>query len=254
MLQDDSGEISPVKLDTGLISSENAIIVLDEYNDICWTWIGREVNMPTRMHALRMSKSVQKSGYHIGTTTIGMATSKLVEMMEKNDSNSEVASDIAAFKEAMKIRWKFDDEVLAYDPTRTKGYEASAPSIRDTAPKLPTTEPEPTHLVATTIEEPVATPFVSIKPAVPARRPSGGAQYEKKAAFLLYSVVKHADLVYTEKIQRDGKSGMKIEAPAVVMLEVLNDSDNIVISPSNFGDSEAAAKIRAEYESWLDRI
>jgi len=207
--------------------------------------------MPTRMHALRMSKSVQKSGYHIGTTTIGMATSKLVEMMEKNDSNSEVASDIMAFKEAMNIRWKFDDDVLAYDPARTKGYEASAPSIRDTAPQIPTAKPEPAHLVATTVEEPVAP---QSEPAIAARIPSGGSQYEMKAAFLLYSVVKHADLVYTERIQRDGKSGLKIEAPAIVMLEVLNDSDNIVISPPNFGDSEAAIKIRAEYEAWLDKI
>jgi len=254
MLQDDSGEISPVKLDSGLINSENAIIVLDEYNDICWTWIGRGVNMPTRMHALRMSKSVQKSGYHIGTTTIGMATSKLVEMMEKNDSNSEVASDIMAFKEAMNIRWKFDDDVLAYDPARTKGYEASAPSIRDTAPQIPTAKPEPAHLVATTVEEPVPAPAPLPEPAFAARIPSGGSQYEMKAAFLLYSVVKHADLVYTERIQRDGKSGLKIEAPAIVMLEVLNDSDNIVISPPNFGDSEAAIKIRAEYEAWLDKI
>ncbi|MHA1576336.1 MAG: hypothetical protein ACTSU3_03140 [Candidatus Thorarchaeota archaeon] len=255
MLQDDSGELFQVKLDPSLVNSENAIIVLDEYNDICWVWIGRNVSMPTRMHALRMSKSVQKAGFKIGSTNIGMATSKLVELMEKNDSDLEVSAAITAFKEAINVKWSFDDEFLAYDPAKSKGYEAEALTIRDTAvwaSSASTTEPP--HIVATTVEE-SESPLITKSETTPVSKGiSGGSQYDKKAAFLVYSVVKHADLVYTEKIQRDGKSGLKIEAPAIVMLEVLNDSDNIVISPANFGDSETAVKIRTEYESWLERI
>ena len=82
MLRDDSGELTEVKLDPALVTSDNALIVLDEYNDTCWVWIGKNVNMPTRMHTLRMARSIQKSGHKVGVTTIGMATSRLVEMME----------------------------------------------------------------------------------------------------------------------------------------------------------------------------
>ena len=109
MLKDDSGELSHIKLDPGLVNSENAIIVLDEINDTCWVWIGRNVNMPTRMHALRMGKSVQKSGYKIGVTTIGMASARLVEMLKKDDSDHEVASNIAEFKATISGRWSFED-------------------------------------------------------------------------------------------------------------------------------------------------
>ncbi|RLI54063.1 MAG: hypothetical protein DRO87_10690, partial [Candidatus Thorarchaeota archaeon] len=79
MLKDDSGELEAVPLDPGLINSDNALIVLDEYNDTCWVWVGRKVNMPTRMHAIRMARSLQKSGHQVGVTTIGLATSKFVE-------------------------------------------------------------------------------------------------------------------------------------------------------------------------------
>ena len=85
MLRDDSGDVSPIQLDVGQVNSDNAIIVLDEYNDTCWVWIGRNVSMPTRMHALRMGRGIQKSGFKIGVTTIGLATSKIVEMMEKDE-------------------------------------------------------------------------------------------------------------------------------------------------------------------------
>ncbi|MHA1814303.1 MAG: hypothetical protein ACTSYX_12815, partial [Candidatus Thorarchaeota archaeon] len=74
MLRDDSGELTEVKLDRALVTSDNALIVLDEYNDTCWVWIGKNVNMPTRMHTLRMARSIQKSGHKVGVTTIGMAT------------------------------------------------------------------------------------------------------------------------------------------------------------------------------------
>ena len=87
MLKDDSGEVNAVKLDSNLVNSDNAIIVLDEYNDTCWVWVGRNVSMPTRMHALRIARGLQKSGFQVGTTTIGMASKRFVEMMEKDDSD-----------------------------------------------------------------------------------------------------------------------------------------------------------------------
>jgi hypothetical protein len=119
MLQDDAGELSPVKLNPHLVTSDNALIVLDELNDVCWLWIGRNVSMPTRMHALRMSKSLQRSGYKIGITTIGMASSRIAEMNEKNDSDRNVAEDIAAFKAALQGKFGFEDKYLAF-PGKTK--------------------------------------------------------------------------------------------------------------------------------------
>ena len=77
---------------------------------------------------------------------------------------------------------------------------------------------------------------------------------EKKAAFLLYSAVKNSDLIYTEKIERDGQMGMKIEAPGTMVIEVLMSGDSISVTPSEFGDTEGAKKIKSEFETWLGKL
>ena len=246
MLQDDSGELSPIRLDSGLVASDKAIIVLDEYNDTCWVWVGRDVNMPTRMHALRMGKSVQKSGYKIGVTTIGMASTKLVEMLEKDDSDSEIASNIADFREVLQVSWKFEDEFLAYDASK-------APADVSPAPMPGAPKPEVTFAPATT-QTPEPQPVVETPVTAPEPVHLSTGPGVTKTAFLLYSIVKHADLVYSERFERDGKLGLKIEAPGTMVLEVIVDGDNLRIDPSNFGDTEGAQAIKAEYESWLNKI
>jgi hypothetical protein len=256
MLRDDSGELSPLKLDSSLANSDNAIIVLDEYRDTTWVWIGRNVSMPTRMHALRMGKSVQKSGYKIGVTTIGLAAEHLVEMLEKDDSDPQVASNIAAFREAIAAQWRFEDKVLAFDP---KLYDVKPaepiPGSPEATGYRPSGAPEP-EPVSAPEPEPVFTE--PEKPAVvtPTAVPSVGASIigvEEKTAFLLYSTVKHADLVYTERIEKDGNRGFKIEAPGTLVIEVLMDGNNLKIDPPEFGDTEGAQAIKAEYETWLNK-
>jgi hypothetical protein len=251
MLLDDNGELNHIKLDPSLINSDNAIIVLDEYNDTCWVWVGRGVNMPTRMHALRMSKSVQKAGYSFGVTTIGRATTHLIEMMEKDEGDPDVASTIARFRDAMGKKWSFDDGVLAYDPAEAAAYDAKPPEIVDTRPAEPsapsTPAPsEPVEIVAETIDEPEPKPVPTItEPTM---------TVEKKAAFLLYSAVRHADLVYTERFERDGNKGIKIEAPGIMVVQALMKGNELEIDPPDFGDGEQAAEIKRSYETWLKRI
>ncbi|UCE10068.1 MAG: hypothetical protein JSW61_14030 [Candidatus Thorarchaeota archaeon] len=248
MLQDDSGELTPVKLDPALVSSDNAIIVLDEINDTCWVFIGRHVNMPTRMHALRMGKSVAKSGYKIGVTTIGMGSSRIVEMLEKDDSDADVVAAIAEFRDTLSGRWAFDDKVLAFRGEVVEEPIAGAPE--------PTPAPEPVEayeeptLVAETIEE---------EPEVPAEVPAPSPEPtvtlgEKKLAYLLYSAVKHSDLIYTEKFERDGKMGVKVEAPGTMVIEVIMDGDDLKVDPATFGDSEMAQSVKSEYETWLGKV
>ena len=251
MLQDDSGEISTVRLDPSLANSDNAIIVLDEYSDTCWVWIGRNVNMPTRMHCLRMGKGFQKSGHKVGVTTIGMASTNLVEMMEKDDSDPEVANSIAEFRTTITKNWKFDDDVLAFDEGQSRGYAAVAPTIIDSAPT--TSSPsESTHFVAAGTSTPERVELVAetIEP-VQTESIVSSSIADKKAAYLLLSAVKNADLVYTERFDRNGMLGVKIEAPGVMVIEVLMDGDEVIIDPPNFGDTEVAMRIKTDYESWL---
>ena len=247
MLQDDSGELDHVKLDISLVNSDNAIIILDEYNDTCWVWIGRNVNMPTRMHALRMSKSVQKSGYNHGTTTIGRSLSHLVEMMEKNDSDTDVATNIARFRDFVSKKWSFDNSVLAYDSKEAAAYASKPLEIVDSRPKptIATESSGPVEVIARTVHE---------KPKSATAVAPPGMIAEKKAAFLLYSAVKHADLVYTERFERDGNNGLKIEAPGIMVVEAIMKGNDLEISPANFGDTKEAADIKRAFEIWLKRI
>jgi hypothetical protein len=241
MLQDDSGEVSPVKLDASLVASDAAIIVLDEYNDTCWVFVGRGVNMPTRMHALRIGKSVAKSGYKIGITNIGMASTNYVEMLEKDDGDPEVAAAIVKFREAITKRWRFEDQFLAFDAG------TGPPPASETRPSAPEPKPEATPFAPT-----VTATTITPEPEPVAVAPTGAA--EQKTAFLIYSAVRNADLVYTERFERDGKMGVKIEAPGVMVIEAVQEGDDLKIDPADFGGSDEASQIKSDYESWVNKL
>lgn len=247
MLKDDSGEVEPIPMDPEMVNSENALIVLDEYNDTCWVWIGRNVKMPTRMHAVRIARGIQKSGHQIGVTTIGLAASNFVEMMEKDYTDSQVAENIAAFKAALDGKWSFDDKVLAYRREREAEAIAGAPPPRPSVTPAP--REEPTIVAGATLEPPK--PLVAPKPPQPMVEITDG---DKKAAHLLLATVKNSELAYIERVERDGATGFKIEVPGVMVIEARTKGNYLEISPGSFGDSDAAKKIKADYEAMVKRI
>jgi len=249
MLKDDSGELSPIRLDIGQVTSDNALIVLDEYNDTCWVWIGRRVSMPTRMHAIRMARGIQKSGYKIGVTTIGLASSKLIEMMEKDDTDADVASAIVSFKGILDERWSFDDKVLAFKKEGGVSEEpiAGAPTKK----YVPEPEPEVTVEARTVYEEPARKVTPPPAPAAPATPKKLMTAADKKIAHLLLAISRNADIFYTEKFERGGESGLKIEVPGVMVLEALVRGTPVSIAPGDFGGSEAALKIKAEFQDMV---
>ncbi len=253
MLSDDSGEVSPVRLDVGLVNSDNALIVLDEFNDTCWVWIGRHVSMPTRMHALRMARGIQKSGFKIGVTTIGLASEKLIEMMEKDDNDPEVASAIMSFRNILDYRWSFDDKVLAYKKDTSA---ASAEPIAGAPIKRREPEPEPTLVAETISDEPVEQKVAppKTKPAPPSTLEPDVTLADKKAGYLMMATIKNSEIVYTEKIEKSGTPGMKIEVPGVMVIEVLLKGHEISITPSDFGGSDAALKIKSDFTKMLKTL
>ncbi len=251
MLSDDSGEVSPVRLDVGLVNADHALIVLDEFNDTCWVWIGRHVSMPTRMHALRMARGIQKSGFKIGVTTIGLASGKLIEMMEKDDTDPEVASTIMSFKNILDYRWSFDDKFLAY-----KKDTAAAPTEPIAGAPIKRREPEPILTAETIRDEPVGQRYTPPKTApAPLSTPEPAVTLaDKKAGYLMMATIKNSEIVYTEKIERDGTPGMKIEVPGVMVIEVLLKDREISITPGDFGGSEAALKIKSDFTKMIKTL
>ena len=253
MLKDESGEVSPIPLDVGHINSDNAIIVLDEYNDTCWVWIGRSVNMPTRMHAIRIARGVNKSGFKIGVTTIGLATSKFIEMMEKDDTDPDIAASIAAFRSILDANWSFDDKVLAFK--KEAGASAASPEPIAGAPTkktIPEPEPEPTIHAETVYEQPVST---TVQPPAPPSIPSPTlTMADKKAAYLMLAISNNADIFYTEKFEKGGNTGLKIEVPGVMVIEAVMKGNQLSIAPGDFGGSHEALKIKADFTAMLKKI
>lgn len=279
MLKDDSGEVTAVKLDSSLVNSDNALIVLDEVNDTCWAWVGRNVNMPTRMHTLRIARGLRKSGYKVGITTICMAATRFVEMMEKDDADQDIANNIAEFRGVLEGRWSFDDGVLAYkgevkvtepiagapkkktipDPEPIAGAPKPKPKYDEPiagAPKpkpkydepiagAPKPKPVP-ELVAETVIEEHTSP-------TPPPAPSASLA-EKKMAYLMLSVTRNSELVYTERFEKSGKTGLKIESPGVMVIEAVVDGNDLTISPGDFGGSDLAKKIKSEYEGLASKL
>ena len=247
MLKDESGEVNTIQLDAAMVNSENAIIVLDEFNDTCWAWIGRNVNMPTRMHALRIARGLQKSGHQVGVTTIGLNCSRFVEMMEKDEADQDVASAISEFRGVLEGRWRFDDGVLAHrGEAKVEEPIAGAPKKKllppEPEPEPITGAPQPPTLVAETVVEKPSTPAVSASLA------------EKKMAYLMLSVTRNTDLVYTERFEKAGKKGLKIESPGIMVIEAVFDGDQLLITPKDFGGSETGAKIKTEFEGLVKRL
>ncbi|MGY5859958.1 MAG: hypothetical protein RTU63_11365 [Candidatus Thorarchaeota archaeon] len=254
MLQDDSGEVSPMRLDVGQVNSDNALIVLDEYNDTCWVWIGRNVNMPTRMHALRMARGIQKSGFKIGVTTIGLASAKFVEMMEKDDTDPDIASAIVSFKGVLDQKWSFDDKVLAFKgdagPAATSEPIAGAPTKK----YVPDPEPEPElQLTAETVYEEPAREVASV-PTPPSTPKKLITMADKKVAYLMLAVSTNSDIFYTEKFERAGNTGLKIEVPGVMVLEAIMKGTQLSISPGDFGGSEEALKIKSDFTEMVKNL
>ena len=242
MLKDDSGEVSPIRLDVGQVNSDNALIVLDEYNDTCWVWIGRSVNMPTRMHALRMARGIQKSGFKIGVTTIGLASSKIVEMMEKDDTDPDIASAIVSFKGVLDNKWSFDDKVLAFK--KDTGIGASHEPI----PGAPTKKVLPELTAETMYEEPARE---VARPAAPPMPKKIITVADKKVAYLMLAVSNNSDIFYTEKFERAGDTGLKIEVPGVMVVEAIMRGSQLSISPGDFGGSEEALKIKSDFTAMV---
>ncbi|MCK4483382.1 MAG: hypothetical protein KAU89_01055 [Candidatus Thorarchaeota archaeon] len=245
-----------MRLNPHLVTSENAIIVMDEINDVCWLWIGRNVSMPTRMHALRMSKSLQRSGYKVGITTIGMASSRIAEMNEKNDSDRKVAEDIAAFRTALHGKFLFEDKFLAFPGKKMESSEPIPGSPEAARAQAPRPEPKPAiELKPPAAEpEPVPEPVPELVQIAKPAPKLPGSLADRKTAFLLLATMKNADLVYTERFERNGKLGIKIEAPGTMVIEVITDGDDIIVSPADFGDTDDAARIKLEYESWVEKF
>lgn len=250
MLKDDSGELYPIRLDVGQVNSENALIVLDEYNDTCWVWIGRHVSMPTRMHALRMARSVQKSGFKIGVTTIGLASSKIIEMNEKDDTDPNIASAIVSFKGVLDVNWSFDDKVLACK--KETGFGAMSEPIAGAPKKKTLPEPDSVLKAKTVYEEPareVHRPTTS-----PPKPQKLMTMADKKVAYLMLAVSNNSDIFYTEKFQRGGETGLKIEVPGVMVVEALMRGTQLSITPGDFGGSEEALKIKSEFTEMVKEL
>ncbi|MHA1864626.1 MAG: hypothetical protein ACTSWA_12715, partial [Candidatus Thorarchaeota archaeon] len=215
----------------------------------CWVWIGRSVNMPTRMHAIRIARGVHKSGFKIGVTTIGLSTSKFIEMMEKDDTDPDIASSIAAFKNILDAKWSFDDKVLAFK--KESGAVSSPDPIAGSPTKktIPEPEPEPTIHAETISEKPVSESAQPPSPPSPLI-----TMADKKAAYLLLAISSNSDIFYTEKFEKDGNTGLKIEVPGVMVIEAVMKGNQLSIAPGDFGGSHEALKIKADFTAMIKKI
>jgi hypothetical protein len=199
-----------------------------------------------------MARGIQKSGFKIGVTTIGLASSKLVEMMEKDDTDPDIASAIVSFKGVLDDKWSFDDKVLAFKGDAGSGTSmepiAGAPTksaIKDVEPEL--------EIKAETVHE------VPVKEVVPPPTPPTTPKKQvtladKKVAYLMLAVSNNADIFYTEKFERGAETGLKIEVPGVMVLEALVKGNQLSISPGDFGGSEDALRIKADFTEMVKNL
>lgn len=279
MLHSDSGSTHPVKFDPNFITSDRCVIVLDEVNDTCWVWLGKDAGMVNRRTTLRLARSLKRLGYPMKGGNVCVGLKRLVEIDERMD-DEETHANMEAFNNALQQKYKLKDDLIAVIDEDTEGakgkrsaieFDQSAqvqvedyerivkPSsiVKEQKEEEKPKEPEPYEEMVKpsevvkreqeaieTVEEvkPVSKP---IEPQAPTTK----SIYEKLGA-LIDTVLSSAGLAYLEyqQVDRDNRI-IKVDCPELFSFSIMLEKDSFQIHPEDLGGGDTGRKIKEEFEN-----
>ncbi len=279
MLHSDSGNTIPVKFDPNFITSDRCVIVLDEVNDTCWVWLGRDAGMVNRRTTLRLARSLKRLGYPMKGGNVCVGLKKLVEIDERMDDD-ETHANIEAFKNALNQKYKLKDDLIAVIDETTEGAKGSKSAIEfDTSAQVQVedyerivkpssliqeqkpeekVEPEPYEqmvkpsevLQREMTEEKVEPELETTTTPVEAHTIPGEKTLHEKLGILLDTVLSAAGLAYLEYQQVDKNNKIiKVDCPELFSFSILIENDKLQIHPDDLGGGETGRKIREEFEN-----
>ena len=146
MLKYESGETVPIPAKPDALSSENIIIVIDEFSKVIWLWLGAQSRKIFKMGAIRKARSFLGMGAQYKDMTIGFGCQTLKIIDETNLDDPVQKADYDELKKFLS-RVKLIDGVLAAVPAEA---EAPVPPVEKPAPKKvelspPVEKPTPTE-------------------------------------------------------------------------------------------------------------
>ena len=273
MLHSDSGTTTPVKFDPNFITSDRCVIVLDEPNDTCWVWLGKDAGMVNRRTTLRLARSLKRLGYPMKGGNICVGLKKLVEIDERMD-DEETQNNLNEFKAALQQKYKIKDDLIAVidESTGGKGSKSSVQIERSEPVEEYEQIVKPSSLVqeqkqAETLVSSEPEPYErNIKPSEVIKREEEALAQEgpmetqptvttgkiektemsvdEKLGIILKSVLSAAGLAYVEYQQVEKNSEIiKVDCGETFSFSIIIEGDSVQVHPEDLGAGDTGRKI-----------
>ncbi|MGQ4914023.1 MAG: hypothetical protein ACP6IU_04640 [Candidatus Asgardarchaeia archaeon] len=234
MMRYESGDRVAVPPSPENFTSDNIIIVVDEFNKAVWLWFGAGTKMLFKRGAERVAHGLLGHGLDYGNIKVGVGCDNLYIIDEKNLDDSTVRSQFELLKSTLRKVKVIDGklaEIESEEGVAVTPQPPPRPSIPSPPPK-PAVETIPEKKVAPTAEVPapkkapakvqkaVAVPEVKIEPSK--------ISPDVKAGILIYAILSHFPEIYIAK--HGNKLVVESEEGTLSIFKILKDS--IELEPS----------------------
>ncbi len=113
MVKVEPGEKSPIPFSQDAINSDSLVVVIDELDGKLYFWMGKNRSLVDKRAAMRVAKSILKSGFAYGKFHVGHGLGEMVEIDESSLSEPEAKEKLAALNSLFKRPYKLKDKFLA---------------------------------------------------------------------------------------------------------------------------------------------
>ena len=257
MLKYDAGDTYPISPAADELTSDNIIIVLDEFSKAVWLWLGSKARDIFKRGAMRKARGLLNYGMDYNQFKVGIGCSKLRVIDENELSDANVKADFDELKSVLR-KVKPIDGKLAKIETGPPEEAVPTPKPIEAKPKPVEVKPVEAKPVIP-VEKPVAPVEEEKKPAVgkempPEAVPSTTGKIaeltpEVKASFLIYAILQEFPEVYVAR--HENKYVVEGEEGTLVVFKKV--SDGLELDP-NYDFQGKQDKILDLYKELIDSV
>ena len=266
MLKYDAGDTYPITPAADELTSDNIIIVLDEFSKAVWLWLGSKARDIFKRGAMRKARGLLNYGMDYNQLKVGIGCSKLRVIDENELSDANVKADFDELKGVLR-KVKVIDGKLAAIETGAPSEVLPAPKPVEVKPKPVEVKPVEARPIAPveapaqveTKPTPVAKPAVEEKKPVEEEKtaPEVAAIPEKiaeltpevKASFLIYATIQEFPEVYIAR--HENKYVIEGEEGTLVVFKKV--ADGLELDP-NYDFQGKQDKILDIYKELIDSV
>ena len=264
MLKYDAGDTYPITPAADELTSDNIIIVLDEYSKAVWLWLGSKARDIFKRGAMRKARGLLNYGMDYNQFKVGIGCSKLRVIDENELSDANVKADFDELKSVLRKAKIIDGKLAAIEsgasveaPPISKPVEVKPkpveikppePATKIEAPAPVKPAPPPAKAVVAK-EKPVEAPKPVHAEAVAAPKRITELTPDVKASFLIYATIQEFPEVYIAR--HENKYVIEGEEGTLVVFKKV--ADGLELDP-NYDFQGKQDKILDIYKELIDSV